>query len=411
MTQLAIVENPSQQSLAFANDFPPIVRSYFEWNLLQSEGYVDQRAQRQTWRENHTCTYSFELCVDERLSDFLRAVGLMAGIPNVSRSPGGFESNLGYPLTQKRLFAFHEEYCLNGHMEVHLVTYHYSGSQTNHGCAARKNNTEQYRSDAIEHAKRLNRALNRSIIAFSVGVDTDDDSLVVHGTNGDVCLREYALDVHDPFNKTLRSRLSEHLAMVFPSQRGLFRDKSSRTAEAFYQEFAELLASNVHYVRQRRAELARSGPEKESHTALRTFIGRPLDMEPPKGTTFLLEDGDPRLMGKYVAIPLKIVCKNALQHVMITGNTDNFVIPYIISIPYRNGNRGLKQESALDIAEMVKRTAHTWLPGILSQFERTNWWGELTEQLRVLACREAVDRVLTFPCVHDERTRLFVPVS
>jgi len=390
--------------------YPIVVQAYFGWNYDQSMLYVSERPKREAWRREHTCMWSLEACIDERVSDMVDKLGLMPGIPHVSRSPGCFESNVASPLHQKRHFAHHDMYCGSGQkMEVHMASYHFSAGSKLHGCAARSNKTDQYRDDMIQYAKAVNRASPGSV-AFAGGWDTDLDDLIIHGPDGELVTLGYARAAEEPEDVLLR-KLVEDLEKIFPRRRGLFEHKPGWMVDAFYQEFAAQLVHHIACIRQKLQTVDPNAPETEPHTGRLAFIGRPLDMEPPRGTAFLLEDLDPRLMEGYVKIPLKYVCMNAILAAQESGNDSDFVTPFVVSIPHRKGNKGFKEATSLAIARMIESVARASLPGIIAHFKEEDWWKRLPKSLQRIAENEAVERVCTFPCVHDQSTRLFVPVT
>jgi len=196
-----------------------LVEFLTERNKEQSKTYTSSDAV--LWRQQYRAKYPTEIaalkCMDGRLN-----LALMTetppGIIQPFRNIGG-KFDLGWPFFGVLMREWVEYALSRGRDCMVLVTYHYSKGDSHRGCKGFGYDTKA----AIANAEAL-RAKFEDVFGSShqivypivVGIETDSDSLVLHGTNGD----KFDLSGHlELSEKELRQKLVE----LFPDMRERFR--------------------------------------------------------------------------------------------------------------------------------------------------------------------------------------------
>ncbi len=110
------------------------------------------------------------------------------GIIQPFRNLGGM-FNLGWPHLGEVLANYVHDQVSSGRRVLLLITYHYSKSDKQRGCAGFNYDTDAARAHtyAIKHQiEHVFGAVHGTVYPIVCGFETDEDALVLHGSNGDI---------------------------------------------------------------------------------------------------------------------------------------------------------------------------------------------------------------------------------
>jgi hypothetical protein len=186
-------------------------------------------------RDQYWSTHSTEVdvfkCMDGRL-DFSYATETPVGIVQPYRNIGG-RFDLAWPylgrIVKDRINAVHRR----GHDYLAIAAYHYSKGETHRGCKG-----FGYDKDAAQAAQE--RLVSQFMYIFgrpltthaiTMGMETDDDSLIFHGENGQTFFVAENLDLSE-------SELCHHFADLYPRMRDRMRS-----------DIVDLVIGNQRHVR------------------------------------------------------------------------------------------------------------------------------------------------------------------
>jgi carbonic anhydrase len=166
-----------------------VVRWILEHNRKQSELFLSPDAfrNRVSHRRKHPTLLGALKCMDGRLH-LPTMTNTPLGIIQPFRNIGG-KFDIGWPYLQSVLHEFLEYAYTNGKKDCILfVTYHYSKGDVHRGCKGFNYDTEAARRSAEELRLRIAR-ICKDITEIQVGVimlgiETDDDALILHGEDG-----------------------------------------------------------------------------------------------------------------------------------------------------------------------------------------------------------------------------------
>jgi hypothetical protein len=149
-------------------------------------------------------------CMDGRINLSV-ATSTPPGIIQPFRNLGGM-FNLGWPHMGEVFASYVHDQVITGRRVLVLITYHYSRGDTHRGCAGFNYDTEA----AKAHTHAIKRQMEHTfgfghgtVYPIVCGFETDEDALVLHGSNGDL-LDVSALDPGDS------EHLGQRLETLFP---------------------------------------------------------------------------------------------------------------------------------------------------------------------------------------------------
>jgi hypothetical protein len=165
------------------------VEELLSLNEQRSAEYRSPQANnvRELYRNQHPTKIFALKCMDGRLN-----LSVMTGIPLGSIEPfrniGGIFS-LGWPffgiLMRMRIHSALKK----GRPSMVIISYHYSKSEPHLGCRGHNYDKHAAQKEAEKLLAQFNRVYGESsqaFCAFVVGIETDEDTLILHGSNGDV---------------------------------------------------------------------------------------------------------------------------------------------------------------------------------------------------------------------------------
>lgn len=176
-------------------------------NKKQSELFIspDAALQRRLYRAKYPTEIAALKCMDGRLNLSLMT-NTPPGIILPFRNIGGI-FDVGWPFFGTLLLDFANYAVRKGRYGLIFVTYHWSKGDSHRGCKGFKYEMEASRTYTQELQKEVEDVfgLGRSIIyPIQVGVETDEDALVLHGNNGEILdLATASLKTEEDFLKAI----------------------------------------------------------------------------------------------------------------------------------------------------------------------------------------------------------------
>ena len=172
---------------------------------------------RERYLAQHPTAIAVLKCMDGRIN-----LSIMTNTPTGILMPfrnlgGAFD--LGWPYLGEVLSHHVQNWISNGRRVLFLVTYHFSKGDPHRGCAGFNYDTEA----AIAHTKVIRRQMEQifgaghaTIYPLICGIETDEDTIIVHGSNGE----KLDLSLLTPDEKeTLEPRLAALLPDMPPPMR------------------------------------------------------------------------------------------------------------------------------------------------------------------------------------------------
>ncbi len=186
-----------------------------EHNKKQSEEFStpDAALQRRKYRSEHPTEIAAWKCMDGRLHlPIMTEIPL--GIIQPFRNIGG-QFDLGWPFFGLLIKEWIDYALSRGRDSIILVTYHFSKSDQHLGCKGFAYDTEaakKFTANLVSQVERVFGERHTVVYPIQIGIETDEDALILHGTNGDM------LDLGKetvPSTEVLRLRLRK----LFPDMR------------------------------------------------------------------------------------------------------------------------------------------------------------------------------------------------
>ena len=192
-----------------------LINFLLEHNKKQSEEFStpDAALQRAKYRAQHPTEIAAWKCMDGRLHlPIITKTPL--GIIQPFRNIGG-QFDLGWPFFGLLMKEWVDYALSRGRDSMILVTYHFSKSDTHLGCKGFGYDTKEafaFTANLVKQVERVFGGKHTVVYPLHVGIETDEDALVLHGSNGDT------LDLaqeRSPDEETLRFKLRK----IFPDMR------------------------------------------------------------------------------------------------------------------------------------------------------------------------------------------------
>ncbi len=154
----------------------------------------EELARRQHLATTSTAFAVFK-CADGRIH-LPTITNMMMGVIKPFRSIGG-KFKIGWPFLIEKLRNWVMRNIEDGKKCVLIITYHYSQGDTHRGCAGFNYDTTAAFASTIVLRDQLNYLFgknNRRVFPVIVGIETDEDALIIHGENPKRKLNFAALD-------------------------------------------------------------------------------------------------------------------------------------------------------------------------------------------------------------------------
>ena len=211
-------------------------------NASQSEAFISPAAQlkRRIYRAQHPTEILVLKCMDGRLNLALYTE-VPPGILQPFRNIGG-KFDLGWPFFQELIRDGVNFSIAKGRECLLISSYHFSKGDHHRGCAGFKYDTEAAKAEAFKIQEQFCRAaggssvMNPAAFAITIGIETDEESLIFHGVNGKV------LNVAELESTTTETDIRVLVCELYPTMSG-----------TMLKDLVPLVAGNLRHVAKVRA--------------------------------------------------------------------------------------------------------------------------------------------------------------
>ena len=163
-------------------------------NDYQSPRYIREKPARIRHRAKHPTHFACLKCMDGRVH-LAQMTKTPMGIAKPFRCIGGRFRTFWHAFNE-RLDGLVSEATLRGTRSVVFVSYHFSRSSPQLGCAGWDYDVSAARAHAYRLSKELGEIYEDELVAIPMCAETDGDLLTLHGTNGDVSGEDF-IDIAD----------------------------------------------------------------------------------------------------------------------------------------------------------------------------------------------------------------------
>ncbi|MDD4412107.1 MAG: carboxysome shell carbonic anhydrase [Patescibacteria group bacterium] len=238
------------------------VEERYQWLRERNEEFAAKFSAdwsaRHLYRRRHPTEIMAFKCMDGRIH-LPHMTGLPAGIIQPMRNLGGI-FDLGWPLLNELVWEWYKYSLSHKSKCLVVITYHYSAGDHHRGCAGFNHDTEA----AFAFTKRFKEQFERvfgkehaTLYPIIIGIETDEESFVLHGENDDKLALVDSLELPG-------EELEHKLTNLFPDMdREIVRD------------LLPLVYGNINHIKQIRLS-GRSIVETE-HNEWMIGIGRGFD--------------------------------------------------------------------------------------------------------------------------------------
>jgi hypothetical protein len=222
--------------------------------------YRQQELLRRQYLATSGTAFAVFKCMDGRIH-LPTITNMMMGIIKPFRSMGG-KFNLGWPFLTEKLTNWVLRNIDGGKKCLLIVTYHFSKGDSHRGCAGFNYDTEAAFQSTIVLRDEINYLFgknNHAVFPVIIGIETDEDALIVHGENPEKKLDFSSLD---PAAET--PSILEKIKELFP-----------KMDHKVASDFTSLIGGNLKHVE----KIKKTGRELEDirHREFMIGFGRSFD--------------------------------------------------------------------------------------------------------------------------------------
>lgn len=165
-----------------------LIEFLLDHNKKQSEEFSapDAVLQRRKYHAQHPTEIAAWKCMDGRLHLPIMTE-IPIGIIQPYRNIGG-QFDLGWPFFGLLVKEWVDDALSRGHDSVILVTYHFSKSHKHLGCKGFNYDTDAakaFTKNLVNQVERVFGEKHTVVYPIHVGIETDEDALILHGVNGE----------------------------------------------------------------------------------------------------------------------------------------------------------------------------------------------------------------------------------
>ena len=317
-----------------------------EHNKKQSEEFSgpDAALSRKIYRAEHPTEIAALKCMDGRLH-----------LPIITKTPLGMirpfrnlggQFDLGWPFFGLLVKEWVEHSISRGRNCIVLTTYHYSKSDQHLGCRGFNYDTNLARTETIrlkEQFERVFGKLHSVVYPIVLGIETDEDALILHGENGEL------LDLSKITEVDVRE-LRIKIGILFPDMRPRMAD-----------DLLPLLIGNIEHIKEMKEMKRQTSDINHRESVL--GVGRGFDWLHLHNKALIVGPFSYNLrepIGKAAGILLDNLKQGRIDE------KDGIVL--MISAVYRKKvdiDYQLAQEKAISLAELSVRTIKEEVPELV----------------------------------------------
>lgn len=211
-----------------------LVQFLLSHNKKQSKAFSSPDAVlwRMQYRAKHPTEIAALKCMDGRLNLSIMT-NTPPGIIQPFRNIGG-KFDLGWPYFGHVIENVVLDALNRGSDSLFLITYHWSKGDAHRGCKGFGYDLEVAKKYAFDLKKQFERIFGKThevVYPITVGIETDEDALVIHGENGKVLNMAEEISVD-------QEELKRKLHALFPDMK-----------DRFIQDFLPLLEGNISHLK------------------------------------------------------------------------------------------------------------------------------------------------------------------
>ena len=239
-----------------------LIEYILKHNALRSADYTNPSAQlsRQLYRAKHPTEILVAKCMDGRLN-LAVYTEVPPGILQPFRNVGG-RFDLGWPFYQEVIRDTVGYAIDKGRGCILISSYHFSKGDTHRGCAGFGYDTAAAKEAALELKNQFTRvygdAIGRPVYALMIGIETDEEALVFHGT------KDETLNVADIPTDYTEANIGSRIEKIYPDMDPKMRN-----------DLIPLIAGNVRHIAAVRA--SEKEPIDLEHREQIIAVGRGFD--------------------------------------------------------------------------------------------------------------------------------------
>ena len=241
------------------------IEHLLEINAKNSKDFIKQAEARVIYRRLYGTEFVALKCMDGRLL-FPDLTQTPLGIIQPYRNIGGI-FHLGWPFFQQAIEGWKKYADSKDRDSVVFVTYHFSRGDKHRGCAGHGYDTDKARESSLELKKEFDFVYGTAdmqsrnkLFALQIGVETDWESLILHGEDGKI------IDLADVKDSSEDS-ISQLLISLYPS--------INTVAPNVIRDFVPLIKGNILHTQEIQSS---NRPVKESdHHEWIIAVGRGFD--------------------------------------------------------------------------------------------------------------------------------------
>lgn len=338
-------------------------------NKENSELYCDPGValERRLYRAKHPTEIGVLKCMDGRLNGAVMT-NTAVGILRPWRNLGG-KFNLGWIAFQQSIEDWVHRAMNRGRSCLVLVTYHYARGNTQRGCRGFNYDVDAARAYTKNLKEQFDRVFGKSVVyAVQCGIETDLESFILHGSNGDV------VDLAELTDSSAEG-LQALIDRLYPDM-----------PKAIVPDVIPLVQGNIEHIKKIRSS---HRPDVEAeHREWVLGVGRGFDWLHEINTALIVGPFDP-----YLADTI------ATAATLIKGNLDEGRIPketgvvLLSSAPFRDPagpERLLAQEKAIFLDQFAADVIQERVPDLLPHLHRLVGTVDLNTRAFIELCREEV---------------------
>lgn len=267
-----------------------IIEHILDLNQTHSADFVDpsQTMKRRLYTSKHPTRIAAAKCMDGRIN-----LPVMTGTPvghfEPWRNLGGI-FNLGWPTFKEIVADWVNQGIAQGRKSIPFCTYHWAKGDPHRGCRGHNYDLAAARDSACKLKMQFHKVFGKGpVYAILCGIETDDESLFLHGDNGKT------LDI-GALESDSREQIALELAALYPDM-----------PIDMIKDLVPLVIGNMRHVAQvRRA----NRPITEAEHRERVLcVGRGFDWMHEINLALIIGHYDPRL-AKAIATGAKLIYSN-----------------------------------------------------------------------------------------------------
>lgn len=316
------------------------------WNLNASfvDAFIAEKMQRRRYRRGHPTEVAIAACMDGRLN--FRTLTRVIGSMTEYRNLGGIFDH-GWPAFDLVLKEWVDHAVQESSYNLLLACYHYSASDPSLGCRGHGFDRERTIDAADSFARQITRIWGRGqVYPILVGVETDEDNLIVHPTAGNEVLSVG----HEPVVGAVEAHFSARL-----------REQHPDMPDEVLNDLVQYVAGNHRHVREVRGQRRSHGDR--NHAEWLIGLGQGIHPWLTKPNVGIIVSGfNPNLVK-----PILKAC-GIIQRNLEEGRTDRDPV-LLVCDPYSDEGPNL-QRAIARVVEMRRVAVADALPQVDAALRR-----------------------------------------